>query len=275
MDDVDRGVFLDRLARSCEKNEVSILAFALMPNHYHLLLRSGDGHLSEAMRDFSSQYVRVFNRRHGFDGSLGTARFTSVAVETDEQLAEASRYVHRNPLDLGLSHPLDDYRWSSYGHYVGRRAAPEWLAIGYVLSLYGESASRYRLYVETQRPTDETPPAVPLNGSRNPVVHDSPKSVVMSMERVDAAVMRRAGEYQGTARRSPEALARTMGLLLGFEVAGLSCRELGQHYGYATVSATKSALRRGRALAASDHAFAAVLASIRHDLNLWSDTGVA
>jgi putative transposase len=268
MDDLDRTMFLDMLARSCDRCDLAVLSFALMPNHYHLLLRSSSGLLSEAMREFGSSYVRAFNRRHGFDGPLCTARFLSVNVANDAQLLEETRYIHRNPLDLALVGRLDEFQWSSYRYYTGRCNTPEWVSTGLVLGQFGGDRKRYRDFVEQQRRGDETPMAAQDIGEQRTDERfvEAFVAPALPLELVDAAVAERLGDYCNRSQRGPKNAARSLGLIIGFEIAGLSCRELGQHYGYASTGAAKSALRRGRMLADEDDQFSSVLASIRRDL---------
>ena len=85
-----------------------------------------------------------------------SGRFTSKPIDSDGYLLQASRYVHRNPLDLGPVTVLSTYPWSSYAAYLGRRRPPRWLHRSTVLDLAGD-AMHYRSYVETESPSEETP----------------------------------------------------------------------------------------------------------------------
>ncbi len=125
--DRDRVGF-GRLVRDiCEMFGVEVLAYCLMDNHYHLVLKCPSGNLSEAMQHLISVYTRHTNDRVGRDGPLFRGRFHSKPVLTVPYLVTVVRYVHLNPLAIaGVDRP-DAYRWSSHGIYLGRREEPVWM----------------------------------------------------------------------------------------------------------------------------------------------------
>jgi REP element-mobilizing transposase RayT len=140
--DVDRRQFGQRLADIHEQFGVETLAYCLMDNHYHLLLRARTGGLSRAMHHLGLVYTRRTNDRLGRDGPLFRGRYHSIPVTTDAYLMRAARYVHRNVLDLpGVRSPAD-YRWSSYRAYVGLRPAAGFLNLEIVLDLFGGDSRR-------------------------------------------------------------------------------------------------------------------------------------
>jgi REP element-mobilizing transposase RayT len=125
--DADRVEFGRRLAEIHDRFGVEVVAYCLMPNHYHLLVHTPTGDLSKAMHHLSLTYTRHTNDRLGRDGPLFRGRYHSIVVSTDAYLACAARYIHRNPLALsGVEHPAD-YRWSSYRALLGFRSAPPFL----------------------------------------------------------------------------------------------------------------------------------------------------
>lgn len=146
--DDDRVDFGRLLGEIYERYEVPTLAYCLMDNHYHLLLRPPDGALSPALQHLSGQYTRRLNIRHGRDGPLFRGRFHSIPVETDTYLMWVSRYIHRNPLSIaGVSSP-SEYRWSSYRAYLGRRTCPVWLDPGPVMECFRGRAADYAEFTE-------------------------------------------------------------------------------------------------------------------------------
>ena len=125
--DMDRVEFGRLLGEINERFGVVCLAYCLMDNHYHLVLRCPDCHLSEAMQHLGSVYTRHTNERQRRDGPLFRGRFRSIPITTDAYLLCAVRYVHRNALDLpGVTDP-GEYRWSSHRAYLGSRRPPSWL----------------------------------------------------------------------------------------------------------------------------------------------------
>ena len=124
IDDVDRRSFLDLVGTAAVKHEISVLAYCLMGNHYHLLVSCRSGGLSLFVHGFASAYSRRFNRDHGFSGPLNGDRFWSGVVDGDDHLITVARYIHRNPVELGFD--ARSYRWSSYRHYL-QASGPDWL----------------------------------------------------------------------------------------------------------------------------------------------------
>ncbi len=136
-DDADRREFLRLVAALHRDFGVTVLAYCLMGNHFHLLLRAPPGVLSEAMQHLSSVYTRRFNDRHGRDGPLFRGRFQSIPVDTDTYLLWVTRYIHRNALDLPGVRSLGEYGWSSYGAYLGLWPPPSFLDLGLVMGMFG------------------------------------------------------------------------------------------------------------------------------------------
>jgi REP element-mobilizing transposase RayT len=126
LDDRDRGDFLDRLARQIAEGRGSCFAWALMPNHVHLLLRTGERPLSEAMRRLNTGYARAFNLRHRRTGYLFQDRFRSILVEDDGYLRVVLRYIHLNPVRGKLVPSLDAlarHPWAGHSRLMGFQRA--------------------------------------------------------------------------------------------------------------------------------------------------------
>lgn len=147
--DVDRVEFGIRLAAIHERFGVETLAYCLMTNHYHLLVRTPGGGLPAAMQHLGLVYTRHTNERVGRDGPLFRGRYHSILVTTDDYLVAASRYIHRNPLDIpGVSSPAQ-YRWSSYRSYLGHRRTPQFLCTDVVLAQFDHDVGRLARHTET------------------------------------------------------------------------------------------------------------------------------
>lgn len=130
--------------RNTEKEQkkeqiVSILAFCLMPNHIHILLRQKrENGISTLMRKFGTGYAGYFNRKYKRSGYLFQGRFRAVHIKTDNQLRSVFVYIHTNPAVLidpdwkngGIKNPkeiikfIENYRWSSYQNYLGKENFP-------------------------------------------------------------------------------------------------------------------------------------------------------
>ena len=102
-------------------------AWALIPNHFHLLLRTGPTPLSKVMRRLMTGYAVTFNKRHKRSGHLFQNRYKSVICEEDPYLLELIRYIHLNPLRAKLVQDLkelDTYPWTGHSAILGRRKNP-------------------------------------------------------------------------------------------------------------------------------------------------------
>lgn len=98
----------------------TLLAYCLMPNHFHFLVRQNTNMpISKFMLKVCGSYAKYFNLRHERVGSLFQDQYKAVRIENDAQLLWLSAYVHNNPKVSGLCNNLIDYPWSSYLDYVG------------------------------------------------------------------------------------------------------------------------------------------------------------
>ncbi len=97
-DDTDRADFVTRLAALVEAGALTVYAWALLPNHAHLLVRTGSRPRPRSMRSLLTGYAGAFNRRHRRAGHLLQNRYKSIVVEAEPYLLELVRYLHLNPL---------------------------------------------------------------------------------------------------------------------------------------------------------------------------------
>ena len=113
----DRRRYLDTLHELLAETGGELLAWCLMENHVHLLIRQPIDRLSTTMRRLDSGYALYFNMAHGRSGHLFQGRFLSEPVETDEYLKTVVRYIHQNPVKAGMTAGCS-YPWSSYDVYA-------------------------------------------------------------------------------------------------------------------------------------------------------------
>lgn len=145
-DDADRLDLLERIGDATRIDGVCILAWSLMTNHCHLLVRSGEPGVSLAMQRAFAGYASKFNRRHGRCGHLFQNRFGSKVVEEDPYLLELVRYIHLNPVRAGIVadlEALDVYPWTGHAALMGRATVP-WQEIAEILSVFGSHVGRAR-----------------------------------------------------------------------------------------------------------------------------------
>lgn len=105
------------------------MAYCLMGNHYHLVVHTPDGRLSELMRQLNGIYTRGFNRRHGLVGHLLQGRFKAILVDCDSYLVAVCRYVELNPVRARMVTQPQHWSWSSFRAHVGLAPAPAWLDV--------------------------------------------------------------------------------------------------------------------------------------------------
>ncbi len=139
-------LFLEVLAELPTRFNVRILAYAILPNHYHLLLECPDGNLSRAMQYLGSEFTQRLNRRQAWDGPIFRGRFLSRLVDGDAYFAHVYAYIHLNPVRAGLAPTADAARWTSHRAHVGLERRPSWLTAGVVERLFG-SRSTYQDYL--------------------------------------------------------------------------------------------------------------------------------
>ena len=146
--DRDRHTFIKTLARMSDRFEVTIYAYVLMNNHYHLLLRTRHRNLSKAMHWLGTTYTTIFNFANSQNGHLFQGRFKSIIVENDAYLLQLSYYIHRNPLNAGIARRLINYPWSSYPIYAYNRQGPSWLETDLILSQFKPCDDAHKAYRE-------------------------------------------------------------------------------------------------------------------------------
>jgi len=142
-------LFLQLLLEIHRRFQVEIHAYCLMPNHYHLLIRTPLPNLSNALRHINSLYTRRFNVLSKRDGPLFRGRFKSIIVDSENYLLQLSRYIHLNPVKAGLVTKPNQFQWSSYPFYINPKNKPAWLYCGETLNRFSKHLRRkqYQLFV--------------------------------------------------------------------------------------------------------------------------------
>ncbi len=151
-DTCDRLFFLSLVEEAVRTTNIEIHAYCLMGNHFHLLIRTPEPTLDRAMQLVGGKYARYFNDRLGRDGSVCRGRYRAIVVDSERYLLAVSRYIHRNPVELGIT-SIADYGWSSYSAFLGARPPQEWLTLTDTLELAGGPA-KYEALVESPLPSE-------------------------------------------------------------------------------------------------------------------------
>jgi len=145
-DDIDRDDFIARLSRLLNETQTLCYAWALIPNHFHLLLRTGTTPLSGLMRRLLTGYAVAFNRRHQRTGHLFQNRYKSIICQEEPYLLELVRYIHLNPLRAGRVTSLDELAdCGDCGHRQLLGLTEQGCIAGYeVLSQFGKKTKAAR-----------------------------------------------------------------------------------------------------------------------------------
>lgn len=150
-DDFDRDTFVDRLGVVVPETQTTCFAWALMPNHVHMLIRTGPTPISTVMQRLLTGYSVGFNRRHKRHGHVFHNRFKSILCQEETYLLELVRYIHLNPLRAGLVtdyKALETYAYTGHGIIMGKYRG-DWQDTAYILELFGKKSAMARRRYET------------------------------------------------------------------------------------------------------------------------------
>jgi putative transposase len=153
--DTDRHKFLAKLDEALNKHKAELFAYCLMPNHYHLFLRTRRPNLSTLIHDLNSSYANWLKAKYGLVGVIFQGRFKSIVVDADGYAAVLSAYIHLNPLRRKIVEKPEDYLWSSYRDFLGlRRKGLDHLRPEFILTSFNRAiktaCSLYRTFIEEQ-----------------------------------------------------------------------------------------------------------------------------
>lgn len=153
-DNTDRNNFLDRLGGIIKETNTSCFGWALIPNHFHLALKTGDVPIATVMRRLLTGYAISHNRRRRRSGHLFQNRYKSILCQEDTYLLELVRYIHLNPIRARLVKDvkaLDKYPFTGHSVIMGK-VNNDWQDIEWVLRLFDNrlwvARRRYRAFVE-------------------------------------------------------------------------------------------------------------------------------
>lgn len=122
-----------------------------MTNHFHLMVETIEGNLSQCMRQLNGTYTQRFNRRHGYVGHVLQGRYHALLVQKETYLLTLARYIVLNPVRAGMVSAAEEWKWSSHCFTSAASQSPAWLAVDPLLSRFGqardEAIANYRQFI--------------------------------------------------------------------------------------------------------------------------------
>ncbi len=242
--DKDRADFLIILGQVCDRFNWVIHAYCLMDNHYHLLIETPDGNLSQGMRQLNGVYTQTSNRTHKKVGHVFQGRYRAIIVQKETYLLELARYIVLNPVRAGMVRQAKTWPWSSYLDTGGYREPPAWLDTDWVLAAFARRKSRavekYREFIAAGKnqpsPWESLRNQVFLGDEayveqlRSHIEHDRDLSEIPGSQKRPAA--RPLSYYESQTGTRDEAIR------LSYASGGYSMKTIGDYYGlhYSRVS---------------------------------------
>ena len=258
---------------------IRIIAYCLMPNHYHLFLQTPKANLSESFRHLNGVYTQKFNRKHQVDGALFRGRFKSILVDKETYYLELIRYIHRNPLRAGIEKKLGDYPWSSHSAYLSEAKQWQWIFKQESLGRFGTSrAHQKRSYLAFVSQSDSPEILTQLSRKKwsltlgneafkewvrekfgqHSLHPEKPESreLLPTVERIQQGVLE---YYQGKPEelvshfRGQTSLIRDMALYTARQLSQHSLKEIGNSFGIENPKTVGSAIHRMKGLLKEDY----------------------
>jgi REP element-mobilizing transposase RayT len=257
----DREKFLSYLESASERYKAVIHVYCLMDNHYHLLLETPAGNLSQIMHHINGAYTTFFNTKRSRSGHLFQGRYKAILIEVDEYAKELSRYIHLNPVRAGMVGKPEEYEWSSYRHYTVERNAPEWLERNFILGYFSKKLLRaMKLYCEFVDSSIDHEYKNPLADISNSVILGSKEFIAEIKDRFlgdqksdrDLPALRNLStsksfddieEAVDSAFPSDKKLARQVKLYFCHRYSGRKLKEIGSRFGIGLSGVTRASNR--------------------------------
>jgi putative transposase len=257
----DREKFLTYLESASERYGAVFHAYCLMRNHYHFLLETPQGNLPEIMQHINGAYTTYFNVKRKRAGHLFQGRYKAILVEADEYAAELSRYIHLNPVKVGVVSRPEEYRWSSYCAYIGNSTTFSWLNTSLILGCFAQKVetahNKYRKFVEDMIGKEYESPLRKTFGSailgteafieeisQTYIAGIEPDRNLPALRQFDARLL--PEEIDGKVKSifgDNEKLARNASIHICHKYSGVKLKEIGQYFSVRESAITEASRR--------------------------------
>lgn len=141
--DIEKKRLLKILSEAKAVYKIELYLYCLMKNHYHIVIETLLGNISQVMHWINGTYTNWYNNRHQRKGHLFQGRYKGIVVDKDEYLLELSRYIHLNPVKAGIVKLPEGYQWSSYRAYLESEDS-KLVKIDFILNQMGRDAASAR-----------------------------------------------------------------------------------------------------------------------------------
>lgn len=249
INDSDREDFLWILGSVIQRYNWLCHAYCLMDNHYHLLIETIEGNISQGMRQLNGVYTQKLNGKHARTGHIFQGRFKAILVEKESYLLEVSRYIVLNPVRAKMVERPEAWRWSNYNATAQITSAPEFLTVDWILGCFADNKKGatecYREFVSNadtgSSPLDKVKGQLFLGGEEFGKRLIGPLSGTMDIKEVPRE-QRYASRLSLKELLPPTTLtdkaAHEQRIYNAHAEYGYSLKEIGDHLGvhYATVS---------------------------------------
>lgn len=254
---------------------IEIHAWCLLDSEFHLLVRTPEPRLSEAMRHLLSQYSTRYNRQQKTEGPIFKGRYKSILIENDIHVVQASRYIHRLPRQAAIDEGkknfiLTTWRWSSYLAYIARNKPTKWLHTKLVLHFFAQNNGKaiYQIYVETGQDLETDSfygkkRIAPVMGSghfkrklclkQEYDMQEVPDAKLLSSRPEIVAIIKQVSNFFGVDKntiiqsrrgRSQRNIPRSIAIALCRNIGGYSLKEIAKVFGVSHYSSISVAIRR-------------------------------
>jgi REP-associated tyrosine transposase len=281
----DREKFLSYLESATERYGAIVHVYCLMDNHYHLLLETPFGNLSQIMHHINGAYTTYFNTKRSRSGHLFQGRYKAILLDADEYAKELSRYIHLNPVRAGIVEIPDNFEWSSFRYYTIGKEVPEWLCrkfiLGYFEKRIDRAMKRYRDFVYKMIGQEYKNP---LNDIDNPVILGSQEFIRKVKEQflgkqpldrelpalrnfISKTSPDQIEEAVDLALASDKRLARPVKLYIYHRFSGLKLKEIAARFGIGISGVTQASYRID-IKAKKDKKLSEIIEKIKKDINV-------